>query len=308
MVRTFLAGILLAAACPLPAAAQQPPVPTATEPDSDESTVEDIVVLGRPTVEQARAYVGAVSGAPVNKRLATWDRRICPGVTGLDDDYAQFLIDRISAVAFSVGVNPGQPGCLPDVLIAFTRTPDVVAQAWVADDLDLFRPSRNGGTDLGAAALERFKTSDAPVRWWHVSLSVNAQTGVSVTRTDEDGPVMNLITTPSLIQSPTRERLVRAFIVVDAAQIGRMSFGSLGDYLAFVALAQVDPRGETEGFDTILNLTADEPGVRLSDWDFDYLQTLYRLPANPMRASSHERQLARALAERQSDAETQDEP
>lgn len=263
-----------------------------------ESTVDDIVVLGRSVEQQARDYVTTLTAAPGRSRLARWRRTVCVGVTGLDAGYAHYLIDRISAVAASVGLNPGDPGCRPDVLIAVTRDPDAVAQAWVADDPNLFRPSRNGGTDLGAEALERFTQSDVPIRWWHVSLTVNAQSGQSVTQTRDGGATVNYVNTPSLIQSSTREQLVRVFIVVDADRIGQTSFGSLSDYLAFVVLTQTDPEAETTGFDTILNLFSGQPAARLSAWDSDYLQSLYRTGVNPIRASTQERRIARVLAGR----------
>jgi hypothetical protein len=113
---------------------------------------------------------------------------------------------------------------------------------------------------------------------------------------------MNQINTPSLIQSSTRERLTRIFIVVDAAQIQQTSFGSLADYLTLVALAQVDPLAETEGLDTVLNLFTGQPAARLSPWDTDYVRSLYLLGPNAIRSSIQERQIARALAERRAGA------
>lgn len=302
LISAIVAGMLLAAS-PLQQTGSSPQ----TMPGS-ESTLDDVLVEGRSIEQQSRSYVEEIAAPPGSQRLASWDRRLCVGLTGLDARYAQYLLDRISAVAASVGLDPGDPGCRPDVLIAFTREPDVVAQAWVQDDLDLFRPSRHGGTDLGAEALERFKVTDAPIRWWHVSLSVNAATGTSVTRTRGEGTAPNFIHTPSRIQSQTRERLIRAFVIVDAEQIGQVAFGSLADYLALVALTQVDPEADTGRLDTVLNLFAGQPAARLSGWDNDYLQALYRMPVNPIYQSGQSRRLASGLADRRaSDADSSEQ-
>lgn len=301
MLAGVLASLVLMAS-PLQDAQTRPVSPPQ---ESAATPVDDVVVQGRSIEQQARAYVAEVTKAPGNRRLATWDRRVCVGVLGLDAAYAQFLVDRISAVAASVGLDPGDPGCRPDVFIAFSRDPDAVAQAWVDQDLDAFRPTRSGQTDLGAEALEQFRVSDAPVRWWHVSLSVNAQTGISVTQLrGDEGPTYQYLSTPSLIQSPTVEALNRVFIVVDADQIGGATFGSLSDYLALVALTQVDPQAETGTVETVLNLFDDQPAARLSVWDFEYLHSLYRSRTNPIRAATQTRQIARELSERQSRSTT----
>jgi len=269
--------------------------------DPEETRVEDVIVEGRSIRQQAEAYVSELTAAPGRKPLARWQRQVCVGVAGLDATYAQYLVDRISAIAASVGVEPGDPGCRPEILIAFSREPDAIAKGWVAQDLDIFRPQREGGTDLGAEALERFKSSDAPVRWWHVSRSVASDTGFSVTRTNASPEIpYNFVPMTSRIHSPTRERLVRAFIVVDADQIGQTTFGSLSDYLALVALIQVDPKAETESFDTVLNLFVGQGSARLSSWDADYLQSLYRARTNPIRASTQGRHIADSLADRRS--------
>lgn len=270
---------------------------------ADETTLSDVVVDGRPLYDQARDYIAEVARPAGRYRLARWAGSICVSVTGLDARYAQFVVDRVSAVAASVGLDPGAPGCRPEVVIAFTRNPDGVARAWVSDDMDTFRLSRTGGTDLGAQGLEQFQASDDPVRAWHVSTTVFAASGRSVDDSVELSPVISAAgATPSLIQSSSYERLIRTFIVVDADRIDQASFGSLGDYLAFVALAQIDPGSETAGLDTVLNLFSDQPSARLSAWDFDYLQSLYRLHGNPMRASTQQRRMARLMSNRLAEA------
>ncbi len=279
------------------------PQETAT-PQDRETTVDDVVVVGRPMEEQARAYVQALTDAPGRSRLARWRRTVCVGVTGLDAPYAQFLVDRVSAVAASLGLDPGDPGCRPDVLILFTREPDIVARNWVAREPETFQPFLHGQGVLDDEALERFRTSDAPVRWWHVSYTANAQTGVRITPTRSDGGAypVNQLNTPSLIQASTREQLQNAIIIVDADQVGPVSFGSLSDYLALLSLTQADPEAQTAGFDTVLNLFSTQPTARLSAWDIDYLQSLYRTGSNPTRAGLQGRQIARGLANRRTEA------
>ncbi len=299
MLATALFGLSLLAGAPQDVPGQ----PTPPAQDDPATTVDDVVVVGRTIEEQARAYVETLTAAPGRSRLARWRSTVCVGVTGLDAAYAQFLVDRVSAVAASVGLDPGDPGCRADVLIAFTRDPDALAQRWVARDREVFQPYAYNQGQLGSEALERFQSSDAPVRWWHIAYTANAQSGLRITRLrGEEGYPVNQLNTPSLIQSASREQLLNTIVIVDANQIGPVSFGSLSDYLALLSLTQADPEAETAGFDTVLNLFSTQPTARLSAWDIDYLQALYRTGSNPARAGLQGRQIARGLANRRTEA------
>lgn len=300
MLATTLFGLSLLAGAPQDVPGQ----PTPLAQDDPATTVDDVVVVGRTIEEQARAYVETLTAAPGRSRLARWRSTVCVGVTGLDAAYAQFLVDRVSAVAASVGLDPGDPGCRADVLIAFTRDPDALAQAWVAQEPETFQPFVRGQGQLGREALRRFQATDAPVRWWHVSDTVNAQSGLRITRVkgEELEYPVNQLNTPSLIQSASRERLLNIIIIVDADQVGAVSFGSLADYLTLLSLTQADAEAETAGLDTVLNLFSTQPTARLSAWDIDYLQSLYRTGSNPTRAGLQGRQIARGLANRRTEA------
>ena len=155
-----------------------------------------------------------------------------------------------------------------------------------------------GGLDRGKAALDDFRYSDRPVRWWHVSVPTNAHTGEVGIRRPGGSPPM--IPGEGLVNRGRwlRDDLNKVIIVVDGEKIDGVGLPQLADYLSMVALAQIDPDGDTGGFSTILNLFDDPEGSPgLTGWDRAYLDALYTGPSERIRDSDQTRQLLRNLRE-----------
>lgn len=293
MAITMSAGSARAQSQPAPAPVQEP----------DVASVADIEVVGR-TPEQVQAFIRDVTAAPPRQRLARWNRSLCVGVSNLERRYAQFMIDRIAVVAADLGLDSGEPGCRPNVIIVAASDAEALARAQVADDPSGFRPV-SGVSDLGAQALERFQTTQAPVRWWHVSVPVLIDTNELAVELDggrvmgKTGPEPLMVATrdPTRLRAVTRDDLDRVTIIIDVAKVGRIGFGALSDYVAMVALAQVAPDADTAPYDTILNLFSEGP-VRpagLSRWDRDYLASLYAIRTDRPRATQQAQDIARAM-------------
>jgi hypothetical protein len=255
-------------------------VGAAAAQESEPTSSEEVVVTGQRTEEAIRAFVDEVSVTMGSTgQLARWDRRICPGVAGLRGRYAQFVIDRMAQRAFDVGLDVGDPGCRANMLIIVTRDPDAMAQRLVDDHpgaLGYF--AERGRNTLGRASLRAFVESDAPVRWWHVSRTTTESFDEIGETADGSPPVTFRLSNASRLSRSTHQNFGAAFIIVDAGRLTEieLDFGALADYLAMVALAQVDADASTTGLTTILNLFSDEASPRaLTDWDIAYLRGLY---------------------------------
>lgn len=241
---------------------------------------EDVVVTGQRTEEAIRTFVDQLAvSARGTDQLGRWDRRICPGVAGLRARYAQALIDRMAQRAFDVGLDVGEPGCRANVLIILAVDPDDMAEELFERHRDaLGYHDERGQSTLGRQALREFVASDAPVRWWHVSRA-HTQAGEAIGETARgDAPVTFRFGGPSRLSQPIRQDFGAAFIIVDARRMNEIGvdFNALADYLAMVTLAQVDPKAETQGLDTILNLFGPGDAPRtLTEWDIGYLRGLY---------------------------------
>ena len=289
-------NLVLCSLLALSAAVLSPVAVSAQEVESEPTEVAPVTIEGQRLDQQVRDFVGEVAEAPRGRQLARWDGTVCVGAVNMDARYGQFMIDRVMETALSVGIESGEPGCRPDVLIIATGDGDRLARELVDDSPSGFRPAR-GGTDFGSAALRRFQSSGAPVRWWHVSMPVNVDTGEVAVRLDgEEAPSLR-VRSASRLAANVRDDLKRVVIILDVSQIGVIPFGALSDYVAMAALAQIDPEADTSAYPTVLNLFADrEAGVEapagLTDWDRDYLRGLYTAPEGRARATQQERAIA----------------
>ncbi|MGV3580550.1 hypothetical protein [Brevundimonas sp.] len=279
----------------------------AAPPSPQEVQLDDVVVEGRIPEELARDFIDQVANAPRGASVARWNREVCVGVIGLRSTTAQYLIDRVATVAESLDVETGEPGCEPNVVIAATTDGGAAARALVERRRNVLAPGNNIQS-RGRRDLEAFVETDRPVRWWHVSTAVDPEIGRSVVRMtrhdnfDSNDPkeVVEQLATPvrgasSLLTSTTRQDLRRAVVIIDFDQLGEVDFDQLADYVAFVALAQVDPDADTSGFETILNLFDNPSTPGLSDWDRAYLHGLYRSDDSARGAAAREAALRREM-------------
>ena len=282
MIAAMLAAFALSQAAPEPEQAAAPP-----QEDAQATQLDDILVEGQRLEQAARAFIEEVGEPPRGTRPARWNRNLCISVSNLRADLAQFMIDRIAMAALDAGADVDGPGCRPNVIILGTDNGPQMATELVRGARLGFRPT-SGSTNLGAQALERFQTSDAAVRWWHVTLPTLADTGEVVIR-EPNEPRTVTVRDGSRMRSNIRYDLGWVVIVVDMSRTNGVSFGALSDYVAMVTLAQVDPTVAAPPRSSILTLFSDPEGTSsLTDWDKDYLRALYEVPPN--RANSHQQE------------------
>jgi len=284
------------------AAAQEPAAP-APRPQSS-AQLDDVVVEGRQLETMVRTFVTEVSQPANNRGLARWNRPICVGAVNLRHDVGQYVIDRISDVARELDVEAGEPGCRPNVLIVAAADGAALASAIVEDrprNFDL----RHNGTDAGTRAFRNFRTGDQPVRWWQISMPIDSESGGRAVRLPgdidpatgkPDAPEIQVFSA-SRIRTQIRDDLVRSIIIVDVERLGGANLVQLADYLALVALAQVDAEADTAPYPTILNLFADPASAPagLTDWDRSYLTALYEHDQLRINRNSQVRAVAEAV-------------
>lgn len=267
-----LAAVL---ALTLAAAPQDPPLPATPDPEAA-TRLADVIVSRRDLTEQTEAFVAQLAAPPGRRGLARWGGYVCVGTVNIRPEIARPIVDRISELALDLNLRIGEPGCQPNVVVIFTDDAPGLATAMVEREPQAFHLGV-GGLDRGRAALEVFKTSDAPVRWWHVSLPVIGGTGQRAVRLPgDDGPIYVPGEGRVNRGRPISDNLQKAIIVADIDQLDGVTLPQLADYLGLVAMAQIDPEAATEAFDTVMNLFVDPQGTPgLSDWDAIYLEALY---------------------------------
>ncbi len=285
-------ALALATAMSAPQSAPQASPPASQDPaTAPTTTLEDVVVERRALESMVRNFVGEI-GAPAQRRgLARWQGEICVGVVNIRRDVAEYIADRVSDVGMDLGLEAGEPGCRANIFIVFAADSAALADAMVSENRQAFRRGVSG-LDRGSAALREFQAADRPVRWWHVSMPTDSETGQRAVRLPGDvdpttgqpaAPLVNVFAA-SRLSSQIRDDMAKVMIIVDVDQLGETNLAQLADYLAFIALAQVDPEGETGSYDTILNLFDAPLSVDgLTEWDASYLRSLYRVQNSPVQ-------------------------
>ena len=302
------AGLLLVAP-PADAAPKGPTTtpegnPTGPVAAAPPTPVEGLVIQARPLappVDTVTAFVDDISAPTVNGRLARWDRKICPGVIGLQPAYAQKIIDRVATIAVTIGLQVGEPGCKANMVIVATDDSQAMAKMVV----DRSKRVLEGGVDgnsRGRKALRDFVETPRAVRWWHVTQTIGVD-GFGYQRDMEDGPGSLQVRSLGRIRATTKDNFLGVIIMVDVTRIGVIRFDALTDYIAMVGLAQIDPDTDPTGVPTVLNLFAARdkgatPPRGLTTWDVAYLQSLYTTDPAAVRGSRQARQIVKGMADR----------
>ena len=285
MIALTLAALLAASDPQVPMPAEMTPQLAQTVPQSAPSDLEDITVVGRPLETMIRDFVNEVAAPNRHRGMARWHSKICVGVANLSAEPRQYILDRVSTVAEDVGLDAGAPGCTPNVIIIATDQPDALSENLVRERRRAFRMG-GAGMDRGGDALEDFVASDAPVRWWQVSMPVHSFTGQRAVRIPGEcaGACMGPMDMAPVLTSTTSSRLgtqivdniFRTVVVLDIDQVSKVSAQQLADYLALVILAQIDPKADTSSYASILNVFEDPDSTpSLTSWDTAYLTGLY---------------------------------
>ena len=285
----FVSTVLLLV-CADTVRAQVVEAPVSASPDPGATALEDITVVGATTRRTTTGYVRVIGAGPPGRLSPRWNSRICVRVMNMDVQHAAFLRDRVETVARALDLSPDtSPTCPPNISIYASNDPDALAATLVEGAPRNFRPVRHSAT-LGDAALDAFRTSDAAVRWWQVSLPLMVDTGqpaivLGATETRKQDPMALavMVQNGSRLRGNVRDDLLGVTIIVDTVKVNSVPFEAVSDYVAFVALAPANPRATTESIETVLNLF-DRTGVTgLTLMDQDYLYALYtasRAPAS----------------------------
>lgn len=250
--------------------------------DQEVTELSDILVQGRRIDEQVSGFIDEVIAAPSGRGPARWRDSICVGVANIRGEAAQYVADRVSQVAIEIGLEVGEPGCRPNILIIGSPDGGGMARGLVEARPKVFW-SGGAGMNRSRAALTAFQNRDAPVRWWHINMPVDAQMGTRAVRLPEDGNERIYIerTTSGRLRTALRNDLNRVIIILDLTKMDGVNFQQLADYASMVAFSQVDPDADTSNYESVLGLFAHPAEtVGLTDWDMAYLKALYSAELN----------------------------
>lgn len=294
--RPAVSGLAAVAVVSMAAMASVASAQTETQPD---------IVVTAASREQTQAFVSQMSIAPrSDDQLGRWDEAICIGVAGLPARQGQFIADRVAQRAFALGLEPGAPGCAPNVSIVVAPDGRTMAQQMFEQEPSLFAHRYESGiSTLGQEAFDRFLNSERPVRWWHVTRTMSAD-GEAISNENVISGSMGFTgastvrSNGTMLRATTRQDFSRVVIIVDGRSAGAVQLAALADYVALVALAQIDPDVEGSIYPTVLNLFNGDgrASTGLTQWDLAYLDGLYKSSRDAPSTTAQRAEIARRMA------------
>jgi hypothetical protein len=295
---------------------------SSTLPAQSESDDPSIVVRGerQPATEREITDLArhiSIIGSPLDNPLPRFEDRLCPGVLGLREDAAAYIIHRIryNAEQLKLRLAPDDGKCEPNLIVALLEN----AQGQL---VELAR--RRGYMLAGLSVTERGDLLDSPgaARVW-VNTATRTNTGMpvpsqrdagsaperTISYDAESGAPVKLPLPPvaagsaahSRIYFPVREDILSVMVLFDAELVRGKSLLQLADYATMRGMAFTRETSGEVPASTILSLfDGDGPKPeRLTDFDLAYLQSLYdgipNLPATSKLAAVN-RQMRRQQA------------
>lgn len=286
------------------AKAQDGTTPPASAPES--VTVTGVKVTDAAVAKFVEAMTVATRAAG---KLARWKDGVCPLALGVPPDVGMLMVRNIRAMAAKAGapVNPSDscannvPGA-NNIEVIFTGEPQALL-----DNIRIMHPNLLGWVDNSAEA-EKLATMRAPIQAWYVTASVDrhgqsqidgAHKGSSLRMTmmlpqagtggPPTAPSMLTLNLPDATTADTTggrlgdgmsSAITNVVIVADSNRLLGREMNMLADYIAMLALSQIEPPASCQDVPTILNLLVSDcsrAGSGLSTADIAFLQALYKI-------------------------------
>lgn len=243
----------------------------------------------------------------ITGKIARWEVGVCPVTVGLKPAYAQYVSQRVREVAALVGAPANDDdACKPNIEIVFTTAPQ-----GLADTIRKKHDAYLGYAD-NSKQRDRLATITRPIQSWYLTTTQDlaGKTVVDGSRLAGAGnevrvpcfeqvrcqggtqeiisasPVHAMLTTGSrALGDGLRSGFHHVIIAADPTKLLDHEIGTLGDYIAMLALTQLSSLDVCQNLDSITGLITPGCGTSapaLTVNDLGYLRGLYRM--NPERA------------------------
>ena len=274
MKRIVLPLLLLATAAPA-----QPSKP-----------VESVTVTGTRSREVLHNFVQSFAApARISGKLVRWQDGVCPVTVGLKDQFTKFISQHVKDVAAQVGapVN-GRAGCRANIEIVFTTTPQQLM-----DNVRSHQALFLGYHDSSAQADALAKVTH-PIQAWYTTETRDLR-GKSVLdsallqgtgqQSNVQGDSSQLewgaaAVTGSRLGDGKSSAFYHVIVVAEPARLKDYEIGTLADYIAMLALTQLNTLDACQPLPSVINLLArdcDRPASRLTANDLGFLKGLYKM-------------------------------
>jgi hypothetical protein len=247
---------------PLPASQPQPQAETTITVDA--ARQQDLLK------RQINTFVKSITMPTRDEALMRWHSPVCPAVAGLPRDKGEFVLQRLSHVAQDATVPLGPQDCAPNLLVLFSKNPQVLLENLWEHNPRLFNDDR------GIGGAKRFLNSMQAIRAWY-----NADLDCYVAYFRTAGGMYRPSHCSGSMSSKLSWEVIRvissAIVVVDLRHVGDVTLQQQADYVAMLAFAQIRENAHPGSVPTVLRLFSDDGGKpdALTPWDAAFLKALY---------------------------------
>ncbi len=273
VVSTAILAVSVLAAGPLAAQdADQSP------DEMEEATTSDarsqIVVRGRPeNVSQVdvhrQARDIAVSGNILDVPLARFEDPICPGIIGMQREFAEHMVSRIRDNARYLDLRVQPDGCRANFIVAIVED----GRAELETLIDRY-PER---FQYMTSVAKQEMLEPGPVHVW-TDVLPTTRDGARIGRGRNlvDPPTTGAWMSHSKIYTTLQNDIASVMIFIDLEEVDGLSVGQLADYATMRGLVQTQPP-TNPSMDSILEIFTPEGASpsRLTDFDRAYLRAVY---------------------------------
>jgi len=245
------------------------PAKAQTQTTDPQATVDSVTVRATNRTDLV-GFVRAASALSSDGQISRRPNRLCPLVSGAPVEVNTYVASRIRGVGAQVGVQFENRACRPNLLVLFSREPQVMLQKARDRRKIHFEPAT-------PVQIQRFMANPQPIRWWNSVVVIPSWGSASVVGDPDAAPEIR--SPGSRIKQPTRSAIQGSLIVVDAGQVDGVEVGAITDYIALVSLTDIKPEADLTGYNSILNFFAPGPpdgaAKRLTAFDLAYLRGFY---------------------------------
>jgi hypothetical protein len=245
--------------------------------------MESVTVTGAKSRAVLQKFVqGLAVPARISGKLVRWQDGVCPLTVGLKPQFTQFISQHVKDVAARAGapVN-ARTSCKPNIEIVFTTAPQALM-----DNVRAGRPVLLGYHDNSGQAETLAKVTH-PIQAWYTTATRDLR-GKSVLDsawlqgTGDNGQWewAAAAVTGSRLGDGKTSAFYHVIIVVEPDRLKQYEIGALADYIAMLALTQMNTLDACQPLPSIMNLLANgcaNPASQLTANDLGFLKGLYRM-------------------------------
>jgi hypothetical protein len=263
--------------------------------------VENVTVTGTRDRQVLEKFVQTFAApARISGKLVRWQDGICPVTVGLKPQFAQFITQHLKDVAAQAGapVN-NRAGCKPNIEIVFTTTPQALADRMRRQHRDFL-----GYHDSRAQADALAKVTN-PIQAWYTTATRDLRgkqvldsarlQGTGDTPAAGSGMSSMIWSSAEVTGARIGDGKSGAFyhviIAAEPARLEQYEIGTLADYIAMMALTQLNSLDVCQPLASIINLLApgcEHTAAQMTASDMAFLKGLYRMTIGRNRAAQED--------------------